>query len=49
MEISFAFKVIQRFENRDLDALKNLNLYNLVFVNNYEMMIWDDCIEVLRE
>ena len=47
--MGFVFKAIQRFENRDLDALRNLNLYNLVFVNNYEMMVWDDCIEVLKE
>ena len=47
--MSVVIKAIQRFENRDIDAVRNLDHYDLVFVNDYEIMIRDDCIEVLRE
>ena len=46
--MSFAVKVFEAFDNRDIDAIANLTHEDFVQVDDYEMASREDWIEELR-
>ena len=46
--MSFAVKVFEAFDNRDIDAIANLTHEDFVQVDDYEMASREDWIEKLR-